>query len=57
MKKMILNNKTLNSLEVLIEYLTDCEKMHYEACNERDKVNHIYNHIETVKRALETRFL
>lgn len=46
----MLNNKTLDSLELLLEYLTDCEKKHYEESSKHDKINHI----KIVKRALKT---
>jgi hypothetical protein len=53
MNKIILSNTELKSLTILLKYLSDSEKKHYEESNKNDKINHIYNHMEIIKSALK----
>lgn len=48
MKKILINDKELKSLQIVIKYLLDSESKHYEECDANDRMNHIYEHTKIV---------
>lgn len=50
--KMIMPDDIKESLEIIIKYLWNDEKKHYEESVKKDKDNHIFKHIKKVKKYL-----
>lgn len=53
MNEITVNNEEFKSLKIIIKYLLDNEKSHYEESSKNDKYNHIYQHTTIVKNILK----
>ena len=53
MKLYFMNEDMLNSLKKVIDYMHEFESKHYEECDDKEKLDHIYNDVLILEKMMQ----
>ena len=53
MKLYFMNEDMLNSLKKVIDYMHEFESKHYEECEDKEKLDHIYNDVLILEKMMQ----
>ena len=48
-----MNEDMLNSLKKVIDYMHEFESKHYEECEDKEKLDHIYNDVLILEKMMQ----